>query len=520
MNDPTAEFATGVEQAADSHTPPALWVSGVSKHYGAVHALTDVSFAVGAGCAEALVGENGAGKSTLVRIVNGLTRPHTGTVEVAGHRLRPGEPRTSSAAGIATVYQELSLVGDMTVAENLYLGLEDSRSRRLATRRRLRERAGEDLAEFGVHDIHPDWQVADLSLPERQRVEIVKAVRRRPQVLFLDEATSALGKDAISWFYSLVDRLKDEGTTLVFVTHRLQEIAQICDEVTVLRNGRIVGQHPIAELDRDAMIRLMIGRSLEVAFPPRRESRARTPALEVRGLKRPGALDDVTFALHRGEILGLAGLDGQGQLDLLLALFGARPAQSGEIRVDGHTARIRRPADAIRVGIGFVPEDRKIDGVLLEQPVSLTLALPSLGRMTRLGWVRRRQRRDAVRRAAQSVGLPVEVLENDAETLSGGNQQKAVIGKWVLGDSRFLLLYDPTRGVDVGAKLEIYRLIQHLADSGVSVLFYSSELPEVINLADRVLVFYQHRIAAELSGADQTEETVLAAAIGHGGDAS
>jgi ribose transport system ATP-binding protein len=499
-----------------------LRLSGVSKSYGATQALVDVSLRIDAGRAEALVGENGAGKSTLVRILNGLTRPDAGSVEVAGRRLRLGSPGASAAAGIATVYQELSLVPEMTVAENLYLGPAQRTVGRLATQRRLRDRAAADLAEFGVHDIHPDWRVADLSLPERQRIEIVKAVRRRPRVLFLDEATSALGKDAIGWFYRLVEGLKAQGITLVFVTHRLEEVGEICEEVTVLRNGQVVGQHPVAELDRAEMIRLMIGRSLEVAFPPRSSAPRGAPALRVRGLRRPGALHDVSFDLHQGEIVGLAGLDGQGQLDLLLALFGVRPADGGEIHVDGRPVRIRRPADAIRagLGIGFVPEDRKIDGVLRSQPVSLTMALPSLGRMTRLGWVSGRRRREAVRRAARLVELSEGVLEQPAETLSGGNQQKAVIGKWVVADSRVLLLYDPTRGVDVGAKLEIYRLLRELADSGVAILCYSSELPEVINLSDRVLVFYQRRVAAELSGAEQTEQNVLAAAIGHGGDAA
>jgi ribose transport system ATP-binding protein len=490
----------------------ALEVRDIVKRYGATVALDGVSFEIPVGSSHALIGENGAGKSTLVKVVSGITRPDSGEIEVHGERLRRiSTPAHAAQLGIGTAFQELSLVPTLTVADNLLLGIEPH------SPRELHSRAQALLDECEIPDISPQWRVEDLTLPERQMVEIAKAVRQKPRLLFLDESTSALGEGASSWFTSLLGRLRDADTTLVFITHRLGEVREHCDHATVLRNGEAVGSFAIDEVGEDEVVRMMIGRSIDQAFPDRRPPVDRPVRLQTRGLGLEGAFEDVDLTLREGEILGVAGLDGQGQRELFLSLFGVLPHDHGEVLIDGETTRIRSPRDAIdaHLGISLVPEDRKTEGLFLALSTAANMAIPSLHRLASHGWLSERRVRRSAAETAERVNLDPSVAGREVGELSGGNQQKVVIGKWVLAGARFLLLYDPTRGVDVGTKFEIYKLIQELADEGRSMLVYSSDLPEVVGLCDRVLTFYRSRVSGEFAGDELTERNVLSAIVGH-----
>jgi ribose transport system ATP-binding protein len=495
----------------------ALAVRDVIKRYGATVALDGVSFEIADGAAHALIGENGAGKSTLVKIVSGVVRPDAGSIEVFGERVGIGTPARAAELGIATAFQELSLVPGLTVAQNLLLGVEPQSAGPLVRGRDLRSRAEALLDDAGVRGVSPDWRVEDLTLPERQMVEVAKALRRKPRLLFLDESTSALGGDGMDWFRELLGRLRERGTTLVFITHRLGEIRDVCDRITVLRNGKAVGTHDVGDVDEDEVVRLMIGRDMKQAFPDRRPVADREVALECRGLSHASAFRDVDLQVREGEILGVAGLDGQGQRELFLSLFGVLRADGGEILVDGEPVTIRSPRDAIdaRIGISLVPEDRKTEGLFLKLPTATNMVLPSLGRLSTAGWVNEGESRARVRDTVEQLNLDPGVVGAEVGELSGGNQQKVVIGKWVLAGARFLLLYDPTRGVDVGTKFEIYKLIQSLAGEGRSMVLYSSDLPELIGLCDRVVAFYRSHVVGEFSGDELTERNVLSAIVGH-----
>jgi ribose transport system ATP-binding protein len=490
----------------------ALAVRDVVKRYGATVALNGVTFEIAAGSAHALIGENGAGKSTLVKIVSGITRPDAGEINLFGRSMRRiATPARAAELGIGTAFQELSLVPTLTVADNLLLGIEPH------TPRELHHRAQELLDACEIPDVSPEWRVEDLTLPERQMVEIAKAVRHQPRLLFLDESTSALGEGASDWFAALLTQLRHRGTTLVFITHRLGEVREHCDHATVLRNGEAVGDVAIDEADEDEVVRMMIGRSMEQAFPDRRPAADRPVRLRTRGLCHDGAFEDVDLELHEGEILGVAGLDGQGQRELFLSLFGVLPSHRGEILIDDRPVQIRSPRDAIdsHLGISLVPEDRKTEGLFLSLSTATNMAIPSLGRLASHGWINERHVRRSAVQTAERLSLDPGIVGNEVGELSGGNQQKVVIGKWVLAGTRFLLLYDPTRGVDVATKFEIYKLIQALADDGCSMLVYSSDLAEVVGLCDRVLAFYRSHLSGEFSGDELTETNVLSAIVGH-----
>lgn len=496
----------------ESERGVALAVRDVVKRYGATVALNGVSFEIAAGSAHALIGENGAGKSTLVKIVSGITRPDAGAIEVFGQSMRRiGTPAKAAALGIGTAFQELSLVPTLTVADNLLLGIEPHNPRE------LRHQAQALLDACDIPGVSPDWRVEGLTLPERQMVEIAKSVRHEPRLLFLDESTSALGEGATDWFKSLLAKLRDRGTTLVFITHRLGEVREHCDHATVLRNGEAVGDVDIAQANEDEVVRMMIGRDMEQAFPDRRPATERTARLKVHGLCLGDAFDDVDLELGEGEILGVAGLDGQGQRELFLSLFGVMPCDRGEILIDDAPVQIRTPRDAIdsHIGISLVPEDRKTEGLFLALSTATNMAMPSLGRLASHGWINERRVRRRATETAERLNLDPGIVNGEVGHLSGGNQQKVVIGKWVLAGARFLLLYDPTRGVDVATKFEIYKLIQALAEEGCSMLVYSSDLTEIVGLCDRVVTFYRSHLTGEFAGDELTETNVLGAIVGH-----
>lgn len=507
----TGEAQPGEGQPGAS---PLLEAVGITKSFGAVRALADGSLELRPAEVHALVGENGAGKSTLIKVLSGVLRADGGEVRVDGARVELGTPAAARRLGLGTVFQELSLLPWMSVAENLLIDQLPRGRGGLIRRRSLAAKAEEVLARFGIETIDPREVPDRLSLADRQVVEIVRALRRGPRVLFLDEATASLSQHQVDWLFEVIGGQRAAGCCVVFTSHRWREVQQIADRITVFRNGRKVATR--TSLDESEAVMLMTGRRVAEMYPPRpRARRGDAPLLEVEDLHGDG-VDGVSFSLRRGEVLGVGGLAGQGQRELFLTLYGARRSRGGEIRVGGRRQRIRKPADAIRahIGIALVPEDRKAEGLLLPLPIRDNLTLPILGKLSAGGLVRRAQER----RLADGLIGQLKIgggrrLTETVETLSGGNQQKVLVGRWLLADSEVLLLYDVTRGVDVATKHDLYELIASLAAAGRGVLLYSSDTDEIAHLCERVLVLREGRVASELSGADVDTEKIVAASV-------
>jgi ribose transport system ATP-binding protein len=497
----------------------ALRVEGIVKRYGATVALAGVSFTVRAGEVHALLGENGAGKSTAVKLLSGLVQPDEGTVELSGARVRLLRPRDAHRHGVQTAFQEMTLVRDLSVAENMLLPRAPTGPLGQLRRRQGEQQVAAHLAALGLGGIEPRAEVRDLALSARQKIEIARAVFREPRILLLDEPTSTLSGRDIDWLGGLIARLKGEGVTIVFISHRLPEVRRFCDRLTVLRNGKDVGTAEIGEIGDDEVVRMIIGRSLAATFPPRpapRPPSAVPPCLEVRDLATDGPLQDASLALRPGEILGIGALQGMGQQQLFLACFGMARVRHGEIRVDGRPVTLATPQDAIRanIGISLVPEDRKTEGLFLKLDGRSNMALPVIGRFTRMGLIDRAAETQAVSRVLDQVEVAKRALYTPAGAFSGGNQQKIAIGKWLLAGSRILLMFDPTRGVDVGTKHQLYGLMRDFADAGGAILLYSTETTELVNLCDRVLVMYGGRIVTELQGGALDEEAIIRSALG------
>ena len=495
---------------------PLLTLSGIAKRYGATRALDGVDLALGAGRIHAVLGENGAGKSSLIKCMAGVVQPDAGTMALDGAPVRFADPAAANAAGIVCVFQELSLIPDLSVADNILVA-DPPRRLGFIDRRAQRRRAEELLARAGAEDIHPLSLVRDLPLSRRQLVEIAKALGREPRLLILDEATSALtARDVASVFRVLKD-LRTRGLALVFISHRMGEIAELADDCSVFRNGRNVATFPAGTRSDGEVVEMMIGRDYSHAYPakPPPVPAETPPALDVRDLGWAGRLHGVSFAVRPGEVVGLGGLDGQGQRELLLALFGVLRGTSGEVRVDGRPVALGSPADAkaARNGIALIPEDRKTEGLMLPMSVRENLSFASLGHVSRGGIIDRGAERRAVDEMVKLLAIKAADLDVPVASLSGGNQQKVVIAKWLMTRPRIVLLADPTRGIDVGTKAEIYRLLRRLADEGAAVLLYSTDYAELIGCCDRVLVLYGGRVVRELAGDAITEHALVASAL-------
>ena len=500
---------------------PAVDIRGLNKTFGATVALDDVSLAIPRGEVHALLGENGAGKSTVVKILSGLSLPDSGEISLFGKPARIGTPRGSHRLGIQTAYQEISLIGDLTVVQNMLLPYEPTGLGGRIRRRESERQARRALAGLGLDDIDPHAEVRTLALPTRQKIEIARAVSRAPRLLLLDEPTSSLSGNDVQWLGALFERLRAEGTTIVFVSHRMQEVRDFCDGLTILRNGRMVGSFRADEISDDQVIELVIGRSLAATFPPKPTQpawRGEAPILAGEGLAIEGGVQDFSFALRPGEILGVGGLDGMGQRHLFLALFGMVGLSAGSILIGGKRVALRTPKDAVnsRIGISFVPEERKTEALFLALTGRENISLPIIDRWVRFGLVDREQEERAVGRALDMVQVDRRALYSPCNVFSGGNQQKIAIAKWLLAESRVLLMYDPTRGVDVGTKAEIYALVRAYAEAGGAVLYYSTDVPELVNLCDSVMVIYRGRKAASLADAEITESNIMRAALGEG----
>jgi ribose transport system ATP-binding protein len=503
--------------APDTGDDFAVAVEHVRKAYGPTVAVDDVSFAIRRGSVHALLGENGAGKSTLVKLLSGLAQPDAGGFRLFGQSVRFGSPREAQALGVQTAFQEMTLVGDLTVLDNMILPKGPTNPFGALRRRAARAAVTQHFESLGLDDVHLDEEIRDLDLAVRQKIEIARALFRAPRILLLDEPTSTLSGRDVDWLGRLIAEQREKGVTTVFISHRLREVRDFCDTMTVLRNGGHIATSAVSAYADDEVITMIAGRALSNAFPPRRAA-GRTAGPEVLGaesLVAGSKLKDASFSLRAGEILGVAGLQGMGQLDLFLACFGMTDLRSGGLRVDGQPIVIASPTDAVRanVGISLVPEDRKTEALSLKLSGKHNASLPVISRFSRL-LIDDRAETAAVEAVFERVDIDRRALWTRVGAFSGGNQQKIAIAKWLLAESRVLLLYDPTRGIDVGTKNELYRLIRAYADAGGAVLFYSTEIPEIVHLADRALVFYQGRIVRELAGGELSEEAILRSALG------
>ena len=486
-------------------------MNGIRKAFPGVVALDGVSFDLQPGEVHVLLGENGAGKSTLMKILSGACRRDAGDIVVAGRPATIESPRDAQALGIATIYQELSLVPQLTVAENILLGREPAR-RGWIDRDRLRAEAVRSLADAGLA-IDPDCRVDGLGVAEQQMVELAKALFRDARILVMDEPTSALTAREIDRLFEVIRRLTATGVAVVYISHRLRELTAIGDRVTVLRDGRNVGTFDLSAVTTDQLVRLMANREVREHFP-RRRANPGSELLRLDAISGARGVDRVSLTVRRGEIVGLAGLLGAGRTELARIVVGADPPHGGRVFVDGRDVTPASPRDAIRAGIGFLPEDRKRHGLVMARSVCDNIGLASLHRWSRSGVVSSASERREAQRWVKDLRIKARSIRERVVTLSGGTQQKVVLARWLAAEARLLVMDEPTRGVDVGAKVEIYELMNQLTDAGAGILMISSELPEVLGMSDRLYVMRGGRIAAEFDATQATEARVLQAALG------
>jgi rhamnose transport system ATP-binding protein len=485
----------------------------ISKSYDGVDALKCATFELRAGEVHALVGENGAGKTTLIKIISGAVTAGEGRIEMDGVLVADNSPGLAKSLGITAIYQEPALFPELTVAENVALGLEREGLWRRVNWKERRNRATELLAEVGAR-IDVDAEAGELTMPEQQLVEIARAIGAKSRVVIMDEPTASLSKEETENLYRVIAKLRRQGVGIVYITHRLDELSVIADRVTVLRDGEVAGTYNMGETNRQELIRLMVGRELSAIFPKRQAQRGDV-ALELRGIgNRANGLRKIDLSVHRGEIVGLAGLVGAGRTELARIIFGLDQAGSGEIRVHGKAVRIRHPADAIAFGIAYLPEDRRRQGVIPEMPVSSNVTLASLRNLKRFGSFDFQREKQIAREYVQRFAIKTPSIFSPVSTLSGGNQQKVALSRWLATKPSILILDEPTQGIDVGAKAEIHSLIDELANEGMAILMISSDLPEVLGMSDRIAVMHAGTIVGIVNGAEVTQQEIIALALG------
>jgi len=492
---------------------PLLEVRDIEKTFPGVRALSGVSFEVRAGEVHALLGENGAGKSTLIKIISGVYEPDGGWILIGGRETRFASPEDAKRAGVATIYQELLLFPELTVAENIFLGHAPRAGMGRIDWRAMRARAEALLASLEIDDLAANQVVGALSVGNRQRVEILRALSHDARILIMDEPTAALTESDVTRLFDIVRRLRARGVGIVYISHRLDEIFAIGDRVTVLRDGAYVGARSVADTNASELVQMMVGRRIDNLFP-KTTVPIGAPVLEARDIVRHPMTKSVSLTVRAGEIVGLAGLVGSGRSELAQTLFGITPAESGEIRLMGEAVTIRSAEAARSKGIAYVPEDRGVQGLVRPMSVLHNFSLAALGALSRAGFIDRGAERRMAEEGVQRFRVKTSSVEEIAGRLSGGNQQKIVLGKWLANNPKLLILDEPTRGIDVGAKAEIHRLMSELAGAGVAILMISSELPEVLGMSDRVLVMREGRFVAEFDRAHATSETVGAAMMG------
>jgi len=493
---------------------PALIIDNITKLFPGVRALDSVSFQVRKGEVHAVVGENGAGKSTLMKILAGALAPDQGKIIIGGKEMRSFDPETARDRGIAIIYQEYTLLPHLSVAQNISLGREPRKAGWI-NRSREYQVASRVLKTLDA-DLNPGRMVRGLSVAQRQLVEIAKGLSLDAEILIMDEPTSALSIREREQLFLLINKLRGRGISIIYVSHSLEEIFQIADRATVLKDGCWVGTREICQTTPDELITLMVGRKLDCIFPPRTKTTGKE-LLSVRDFNSPPELENISLSVKERQIVGLYGLVGAGRTELAKALFGARPA-TGEIRIEGRSVRVRHPRGAVKQGMALLTEDRKTEGLIMGLSVRKNMALASLDRRKKAGIINVEEERREVHRMVERLDIRTSSTEKDVFYLSGGNQQKVVIGKWLLANPRVLICDEPTRGVDVGAKMEIYRHLRHLADQGMAILMISSELPEIMGLSDHILVMRKGRLAAGFDREEATEEKIMRAALGQTAD--
>lgn len=488
---------------------PVLELKKITKRFSNVEVLHDVSFSLRPGEVHALLGENGAGKSTLVKVITGVHQPDGGQILLNGKPVQFADALDSRQAGIAAIYQELSLFPDLDVAENIFIGRQPTTRGGRIDWRRLYKEAGELLASLGV-SLDLKSKARSLSIAQQQVVEIARAFSINARILIMDEPTSSLTLNEVADLFRLVRRLRDEGTAIIFISHRLEELFELADRVTVLRDGAYVGTQPLAGVTRDDLIRMMVGRTITNMFP-KQDVQIGEVVLKVDHLTRPGVFENISFELHKGEILGMAGLVGAGRTEVARAIFGVEPAASGSIAIEGKRVNITSPEQASRLGLAYVPEDRQIHGLIPAMNLVANISLPRLSEYATAGWIDEKAEHNATFEVACQMEVRANNLWQAARELSGGNQQKVVLAKWLATRPRILILDEPTRGIDVGTKAAVHALMSHLAAQGLAILMISSELPEVLGMSDRVLVMREGHMTATFQRSEATQEKILQA---------
>jgi len=491
-----------------------LTASDISKSYAGVQALKRASFDLRAGEVHALVGENGAGKSTLIKIITGAVQNDGGTILLDGQPISDNSPQHAKSLGIAAIYQQPALFPELTVAENIAIGVERQGVWQRISWNARHQRAAELLAQVGAK-ISTDALAGELTMPQQQLVEIARSLGANARVLIMDEPTASLSEEDTQNLFRVIRDLRERGVGIIYISHRLDELPVIADRVTVLRDGATIETRLMVDVDRQELIRLMVGRELSAVFP-KREVKLGAGVLEVRNLNcRAAEISNVSFSIRAGEILGFAGLVGAGRTELARTLFGLTPADAGEVLLRGEPVKIGSPARAIELGIAYVPEDRRRHGVILEMPISANTTLASLRQIAKFGFLNFQNERELATDYAMRLGVKTPALYAVAATLSGGNQQKVALGRWLATKPSVLILDEPTQGIDVGAKSEIHSLMGELAAQGMAILMISSELPEILGMSDRIAVMRGGTIAATFDRAEATQQQILATALGH-----
>lgn len=494
---------------------PVLSARGIYMAFGGVDVLRNVDFDIRPGEVHGLVGENGAGKSTLAKIIAGVHQPRAGQIALNGGTVEIPNPHAAAALGIALIHQEPLTFPDLDVAENVFIGRQPMAGVvRHIDWRDMYKRAGEILNTLGVTKIDPKTKVRGLSIADQQMVEMAGALSQNAKILLMDEPTAALTPNEVADLFAIMRRLRDQGTAIVFISHRLEEIFDISDRITVLRDGEVVGQRQARESSVNEIIRLMVGRPLSALFEKGEGYEIGAPVLEVEGLSRTMKFQDVSFAVRSGEILGMAGLVGAGRTDVARALFGVLDTDKGTVKVDGKEVKVKGPREAMARGMIYLPEDRQHNGLLMPMTIVQNMTLAVLGRIAPRGWLTDRAENEAAQEYVDKLNIILRQLDQPIRELSGGNQQKVVLAKWLLAQPKVMLLDEPTRGIDVGAKAEVHRLMGELASRGMAILMISSELPEILAMSDRIVVMREGRVAGTFDKSQATAERIMAAATG------
>lgn len=485
---------------------------GIDKSFGGNAVLKSAGVLLDHGETHALMGENGAGKSTLMKILTGVYTKDAGTVTVDGREVCYKNPQEAEKAGIVFIHQELNVLFDLTVEENMFLGKEIKKAFGVCDRKAMRQEVRRILDRLGVN-IDPGQRMNELSVGQQQMIEIAKALMVDAKVIIMDEPTAALTQSETTVLFQVINSLKQKGVSIVYISHRMEEIFELCDRITILRDGSYIGTKKISETDMNDVVKMMIGREIGERYPLR-NAKTGGVAFEVKGLSCPGVFENVSFQVHAGEVLGVSGLMGAGRTEIMQAIFGNMAHVTGEIYLDGKQIQNRSPLEAMKNGIGFITEDRKVEGLMLEESIQKNISIANLGRISKSGVLQKSAEDELVKRGIEELHIKCFGPQHECSNLSGGNQQKVVFAKWIYTNPKVLILDEPTRGVDIGAKKEIYSIINELAEKGVAIIMVSSELPEVLGMSDRIMVVQEGHVRGILHKEDADQENIMILATG------